>query len=851
MENFISDHQSDKLVRENSLNYWKNRLDTFRFENYIEPIIHSKSQETFEQISLNIDQYIIEGFKRNATSEKEQYVFLISCLLVLCSRYSLSDDIGLFALNIPTHLKSKKGDVNILLRVNNFKNLSFQDLVNNVERNLNQDIANYDGFEKFLNEVDVDLKEFPLIEFSYFKSEKSYKPRSRKNDFTWVINGNTLSKSYLSYNSARFEKTHAQRIIDQFGRILSVVVNNSKISIYEIEILNQKEKKLLLNNFNLAQPKVKIEKTFLDEFKSIVKLYPENIALKSNSKKLTYRELDLISNQFSSYLLNKIGIDGDLVGINLERSPDVLISIIALFKIKKAYMPIDPKFPEERINILLKEANVSYVIEDSLMKDFYINRKHLDDSEMHFKYSLKDLAYVLFTSGSTGTPKGVMIEHAGLINHLYAMRDELSLNTSSQIAQTAPLTFDISVWQMLNALIVGGTCCFIEDIKIKAVQLFMDTIDNYEINILQLVPSHLKAILDLCKDSQDNKMQSLRQLLVTGEKVNRRLIEEWFKEFPTVPVINAYGPAEASDDVSLYIMNGVPKEVDIPIGKPIQNIRVYILDENRSLCPIGVKGEIYVSGIGVGRGYLNNLEKTKECFSTDPFSNDETRMYKTGDFGKWLDDGNLRFHGRKDEQVKIRGHRIELGEVESIIRDFSNIAESIVVVIKINGANHLVSYYVTNEKISSKQIKEQSEKVLPSYMVPSYFISMEKFPLNNNGKIDKNKLPDPTLNRSIKTVTAPQKEVQQQLQNIWAEILSISPEEIGINNSFFELGGQSLSVMILANRISKELNVELSIPEFFESPTIKDVSDSIDSQLWLENSKKGETENPDNIDITI
>ncbi|KAA1238753.1 amino acid adenylation domain-containing protein, partial [Aquimarina sp. RZ0] len=270
--------------------------------------------------------------------------------------------------------------------------------------------------------------------------------------------------------------------------------------------------------------------------------------------------------------------------------------------------------------------------------------------------SPENLAYIIYTSGSTGNPKGAMIEHAGMLNHLLVMVDEFHMDSATRIGFTAPFTFDISVWQMLSSLLCGGTVVVYRETIIQEASIFLESISDDGINLLQLVPSYLSTLLDI---SLNKGLEGLTYLLVTGESLHRSLLDKWFERFPNVPLSNAYGPAEASDDVSFCTMTKIPSTESIPIGKPISNMRLYIVNSSDGLCPIGVAGELWVSGIGVGRGYLNDPQKTVLQFIADPFKEGE-RLYKTGDLARWLPDGNLEFIGRKDEQVKIRGYRIEL-----------------------------------------------------------------------------------------------------------------------------------------------------------------------------------------------
>lgn len=488
---------------------------------------------------------------------------------------------------------------------------------------------------------------------------------------------------------------------------------------------------------------------------------PHKVAIRHAGKSITYLELYEESNRLAWYLRD-LGVTKDvLVGVLLDRSIIMAVSILAVWKAGGAYVPIHTRYPKERIETILRDSKplvlmtMRKVIElKDEYKDFLnlssvkhvvfyednILRKY-PSKKINYVNSMSDLCYVIYTSGSEGVPKGAMIEHIGMTNHMLAMASELNLDNQSIIAQNASHCFDISVWQFFNALIVGGQTNIYSDGIALRPKKFLKDIVSEGVNILQVVPSYLSVILDNCNVIPVG-LKNLKYLIVTGEIVPSQLVKKWFQILPEVRVVNAYGPAEVSDDVTLHIMDKMPNENQIPIGKPIQNLNVYIVNENMKLCKIGEKGEICVSGIGVGRGYLNDSVKTKTSFTIDIFKNIKfNRMYKTGDYGYWTKDGVLEYCGRIDNMFKIRGFRIELEEVESVMLMFEGIKGATVSVKEESSSEtYMCAYFTSDNEVDVNKLREFMSKKLPNYMIPRYFEQRYSIPLNENGKIFRRKL---------------------------------------------------------------------------------------------------------------
>jgi amino acid adenylation domain-containing protein len=428
-----------------------------------------------------------------------------------------------------------------------------------------------------------------------------------------------------------------------------------------------------------------------------------------------------------------------------------------------------------------------------------------------------------------------------MMNHMQAKIDDLQLTEKSIVAQNASHTFDISVWQFFSALITGGKTVIFPGALVLEPGKFVAHIVKHDVNILEVVPSYLSLLLDYL-GNQDTLPLALQYLLVTGEELKPLLVRKWFERYPGIKMVNAYGPTEASDDITHYIMDkalGASERERIPIGKPLPNMNIYIVDDSMQLCPIGVKGEICVAGVGVGRGYIGDEAKTKKVFMEDPFVSPLTthhspltknRLYKTGDLCRWLPDGNIEFFGRKDYQVKIRGFRIELGEIENRLLTHDAVKEAVVLDKEDEQGNKYLCAYVVlhpHPIAGPAELKEYLAERLPDYMVPAYFLQLETMPLTPNGKIDRKALPEPEGGGPAAEYVPPRDRVEAKLVEIWAEVLGKEKGFIGIEDNFFRLGGHSLRAVALVSKIHQALNVKLTLAVLFKTPTVKDLAQHI------------------------
>ncbi|HEX8852917.1 MAG TPA: amino acid adenylation domain-containing protein, partial [Pyrinomonadaceae bacterium] len=442
-----------------------------------------------------------------------------------------------------------------------------------------------------------------------------------------------------------------------------------------------------------------------------------------------------------------------------------------------------------------------------------------------------NLAYVIFTSGSTGVPKGAMVEHRGMLNHLYAKISDLQLTAADAVAQTASQCFDISVWQFLSALLVGGRVNIFDDEAAHDAARLLGEIQSRRITIFETVPTLLRATLNHAEASGAERLQldALRWMLVTGEALPPDLCRQWLDAYPAVPLLNAYGPTECSDDVTHCVISEPPAEdvVHMPIGRPVSNMSLYVLDAHLKPVPVGVSGELYVGGVGVGRGYLNNPAQTARVFIPNPFSAAPgARLYKTGDLARFLSDGQIEFLGRVDYQVKIRGFRIELGEIETALAAHASVHETAVMVREdAPGDKRLVAYVVprAGELTSTSELRSFIKQRLPEYMLPSAFVLLDALPLTPNGKVDRKALPAPEGERPELNAefTAPRTPAEEQLAAIWQQVLRV--ERVGVYDNFFELGGDSILMIQIISKASA-VGLHLTLRQFFQHQTIAELS---------------------------
>ena len=667
-------------------------------------------------------------------------------------------------------------------------------------------------------------------------------------------------KIKVSYDLDCFDIKTIDQVVNHIKNVMQWIITNPEEKIFNVSLLDSEEEQRLRycgkgKAFSIQQ------KTFNQIFEEQVKKTPQNIAVQCNDEKINYEALNKRANRFARFLLDQKQLNTkkeQIAAIYLNRSVQMIECILALWKIKMAYVLIDPSFPETRAGDMFKLVEPSFVITNSA---FYsnlakINIKQvvkLDDisEQLNFisyenlsdiSYSSKNLAYVFFTSGSTGKLKGALLEHLGAVNHVYSKLHDIKADKNSIVAQTANQNFNIFNWQTFGALTLGGKIIIFQDELLMNPQEFVNKVIKNKVSILQIIPSFLPIIIEFLKLKENKcvELKHLKMLLVTGEQANSATINKWADLYPKIPILNSYGCAEVSDDSIHHIIKDKVVENQKVIGKPIFNTIVYIAKQtsgnNWALCSTGELGEILLGGIGVGRGYINNKNETEERYITDPFGQCK-KIFRTGDLGRWTVDGNIECIGRANYQKKIHGRDIELTEIETALARHPKIGQCVAAINEYNDKKILIVYYVPNtgankDEISTLLLKKFLSKYLPAYMIPALFIQLEKIPLLPSGKINRNLLPIENLDKIIyeEDYISPKNNVEKILSEIWKDLLKV--DRVGIRDNFFSLGGDSI-ISIQVMSCAREMGIKITPRQLFENPMIEELA-----KVAVENAKE-------------
>jgi len=650
----------------------------------------------------------------------------------------------------------------------------------------------------------------------------------------------------LDYNSSLIPADYVTNIAGHFEKaVCSIVAGPADTRLKDLSIMTGAEKEQLLTTFNSAVAGYEKGKTIVDMICEQAARTPEAVAVVFEGESISYQELEERSNQLGNYLRKKGIREEQVVGICLERSFEMIIGILGILKAGAAYMPIDPGYPSERIAYMLEDSGVPLLLSSGRVQARIPRREGVSIialDERWFAISgesgkrpitglhAQHLAYIIYTSGSTGRPKGVMMEHKGLLNRLQWGQDRYTLGAGDAVLQKTNFCFDISAWELLWPLITGGRLVFARPGGQGDAHYLQEIIKEQRITTLHFVPSMLASFLE---SSEPADCKSLRNVFCSGEALKPAEVNLFKTRWPEVGLHNLYGPTEAAIEVSFWDAPAAGVAWDrIPIGRPATNTRLYVLDGRKELCPIGSIGELCIAGVQLARGYVNLPEQTAEKFVPDPFAGESNeRMYRTGDLARWLPDGNIEFLGRRDHQVKIRGHRIELGEVESWLLESGKVRQAIVTAREDKlGSLRLTGYIVPDGAFDQEGILSWMKRHVPAYMVPSMLMELGALPLTANGKVDRRALPEPGAGGlSTKEYLAPGSKTELSLAAMWQNLLD--RPAIGIRDNFFEMGGHSLLTTRLASAIKKEFGLTMSMKMLFELTTIQDQAAYIDMEL--------------------
>jgi amino acid adenylation domain-containing protein len=644
----------------------------------------------------------------------------------------------------------------------------------------------------------------------------------------------------FKYNGHVYTEVFIHQLKDHLLRTIKAVLENPAATAPQLDYMSAGEKHQLLTAFNNTASHYPDHQSIPTLFEEQVTRTPDSTALIFEDKILTYRQLNEKADQIVGYLRTQANAGpGSLIGIRLKRSEQVIIAILGILKCGAAYIPIDPQYPRERVDNILKDSRCSLVIDDALVEQY--QKIPFTGEIVTVPVKADDLAYIMYTSGSTGLPKGVMVNHRSVVR-LVKNINYVHLDGSEVLLSTGAVSFDATTFEYWSMLLNGGTLVMCREEVLLDPLVLAATIAQHKVNIMWFTAGWLNELVE----TSIAVFTGLSTILAGGDKLSPPHINKLLDTFPALNIINGYGPTENTTFSLTYKVQH--NLTDIPVGRPISNSTAYILGRHLELLPIGVTGEICVGGDGLAAGYLNNEELTAEKFVPHPFK-EGALLYRTGDLGRWLPDGNILFAGRTDEQVKVRGYRIELGEIEKALQQHPLIFSAIVLAVKEPGRERILTAYIISEEIiDPAELRGLLSNRLPAYMIPEHYVRLAVFPLNTNGKVDRKKLAELSTGRMEENTICepPRNEIEEKLVKLWTEILG--REKIGIRDNFFEIGGHSLRAARLISNIHHKLNVRLEIKVLFTSPTIEGIAAEIEKIYWADN-KLFETQDIEKVSI--
>ncbi|WP_051775464.1 non-ribosomal peptide synthetase [Paenibacillus tyrfis] len=845
--------QSRRLRKQEA--YW---LEMFRGNipvldlptDYKRPSIRSFKGSTLEFV---LDKQKSEGLRQLATQTGSTlFMVLLAAYTTLLSKYSGQEDmvVGTPIAGRPhADLEPILGMFVNTLAIRNAPagEKTFRDYVQEVKESALRAYENQDyPFEELVDKLDVarDMSRNALFDTMFVLQNTEQEELDIEGlEFRPYANKHNVSKFELTFNvteeadslvcsieyaSTLFKQETILRMAEHFTQLVEKMIHDPNAKLSSIEILTAQEKAQIVEEFNDTAWPYLVDMTIHGLFEQVAAGMPEQEAVVFQDQRLTYRELNERANRLARTLRAK-GLQAEqLVAIMSERSIEMIVAVLAVMKAGGAYVPVDPEYPEKRICYMLEDSGARLLLVQSHLRDraaFDGEALLLDDdqtysddgSNLGLAVDPQQLAYVIYTSGTTGNPKGVMVEHQGVCNFKFFCENTLQIGKQDRIVQFASFSFDASCSEIIMSLFFGAMLYVPDASVILDHHLFEQYVRDNGITVATLPPTYAVYL-------NPAHVPSLKTLITAGSASSAELVGQWKDH---VRYINNYGPTEDSICSTTWVYSqDMAMETSVPIGRPIANHQVYILDAQNRLAPIGVAGELCVSGIGLARGYLNRPELTAEKFVPVPFA-PEKRMYRTGDLARWLPDGNIEYLGRIDHQVKIRGYRIELGEVEAHLLKAASVLEAIVFAREDEaGQKQLCAYYVADRELTAGELRRALSREMPGYMVPSYFVQLAQMPLTPNGKIDHRALPAPEgrTQTGIDYVAA-RTPMEERLEQIWKKVLGLP--KVGVKDNFFEIGGHSLRATTLVAHLHKELDIEMSLREVFQYPTIEQMAEAV------------------------
>lgn len=813
-------------------------------------------RELGRQYNMTLTMVFLTGFAALVRRYSDDEELVVGIPTDGRDRVELDDMPGFLVNTLPVYLTLKEA-------------MSFDDLLTHV-RDVSLEAIGHDDlpFEQIIQELDLDrnASHNPLVQLAIAPQPPG--ERDLRLDDLSVQNlevplhtsifdltlfyreGSDLLEGAIEYNTDLFERDTVQRMLEHMHTLFEAVVDRPGTHLNELPLMTQQEQ-TQLSSWNSAEAPIVTDRTVQNIIEEQVQETPgAKAVVEAGGDTLTYEELNHQANKLAQFLIEKGIQTEELVALSIERSTDLIVAMLGVLKSGGAYVPIDPTYPEERVEMMLDDAQPELVITQSRFKErmatveeskcIMIDRQQscIDEQPEDVperRTGPDQLAYIIYTSGSTGRPKGVMVEHRSVVNLIEATRPAFGVDGGDRVLQFASPNFDVSVSDIGLTLTAGATLVLPPPgRKLLGAELGRYMRDQ-EITVAPLPPAVLP-------DVPNHLAEEIHTMIVAGEACPAEVVENWS---PGRRFINAYGPTEAT--VYTTFADCEPTGEAPSIGRPIDNVNVYVLDDAGNQVPVGIPGELYIGGAGVARGYLNRPELNERHFVPDPFTDHpDDQMYKTGDIVRWRSDGQLAFLGRQDSQVQLRGYRIELEEIEEHLRSHDEVGQGSVIVRTDESTNRRLFAYVTPESEDAKsstgksgsdasleeRLQQYLEQKLPKYMVPAEFVILDELPINTSGKIDRSALPDPERvdkdrdrNRNI---VLPRTDVESELASIWADLLEL--ERVGINEQFFDLGGTSLMIARLAYQIEERIGAEVEMRALYDKDTIRELAERIEEE---------------------
>ncbi|QUI23833.1 amino acid adenylation domain-containing protein [Vallitalea pronyensis] len=765
------------------------------------------------EIRNKIEKLMIE-------KEVTMYMVFLTLIKILLSRYNLQKDIL-----IRTH-QGGKG----LSEVKELAGMSKWGVIKNNINHIKSFIYNLGEVRDTLLKV-VDNQD---------KNDKVI--QDERNDLIFYIDNNFEHlKIIVVYNNQQYNEETVSRMIGHLENLIINSINVPEQLVHEIDMMSEEERYQLIHEFNNTDRAYPLDHKIYEVFMKQAKKTPQNIAVKCGDEELTYEELDIQSNQVANMLISEGAQCGNVVGILLDRTSNLIVSIFGILKVGCIYLPLDIEYPKDRIEYMIQDSDCSYVIYDnqsiyskSSKEGTYLNiNDKVKYPNEHIHHGETEFLYIIYTSGSTGRPKGSLIKQSSFMNLLLWYKKSFDIGAESSVLLMASPSFDLAQKNLLTPILFGSTLVLFKKADMEYNNISRIILEN-NISIINTTPSLIYPLIRLNKKNNFKNIQSLKYIILGGESIKiENILPLLTEKHIHTKIINSYGPTECTDISNYYtICSNILEDEDVPIGKSIDNVKTFIVDEHLNIQPIGIQGEIIITGVGVSAGYINDSELSNSRFFRMRAYNN-VLAYRTGDIGFYDKYGNIHYVGRRDNQVKIRGNRIELNEINKQIKRCYSVKDVVSLVQKEFDDDIIVSYMITDKEISSDILVNMLELKLPVYMIPNRFVRVDKFPLNPNGKLDLKRLmnlnsPNSTNYEASKSVVTT--DTEQKIMVIMAKILKHDIQEV--SKSFFDMGGNSLKAIELISSINKEYKTSITVTDIFKNPTV-----SMMSKVLKNNSK--------------